>query len=407
MRQVRCDQCGREFVAEGMGSGVCPSCGHAVALPPAQAAAALPAMEDPITRPVGLAEGVAFSPAVTPSSLADRPTAPPPPPIDPMTAPAAPYAPFEPPSLPRSRAAGDDARPAVEDDSQTRTALDLGAGAAPAASGPARPLDPTMTMPPGMMPRASTPTGGPARSHGPRRSPRRPPPRRAPRWLTVLSAAALLVVLMVGSGVVVLLSMGRLQGLIGLGAGATATATPQPNAPAGPPTATTGFRTYTAADGSYRIDVPINWPDPQNRKPDATHDLTLFYDPTTQSNFEIERIAGGGSADPKGTDDLLFTTLANVLAHPTSGPAGTATVSGKSLPDDVSAAGSTWTRETADIAVSAGGQTHTLYVVALATVHAQDMYLLVYFAPKASFDAMDAAAFQRMVGSLILLSARP
>jgi hypothetical protein len=401
MRQVRCDQCGRDFMADELGAGACPSCGRAIVLPPAQAAAAFPELADPITRPVGLAEGVAFAPVVTPSPLADRPTAPPPPPIDPMTAPAAPYVPFEPPSLPRSRAAGDVPQPAADGGSPTRGALDSGAGAEAA-----RALDPTMTMPPGTMPPAAASDEGPARRRGPRHTHGQPPRRRTPRWLAALSAVALLVVLMVGSGVVVLLAMGRLQGLFGLGVDAQATATPRSTAPAGPPTPAVGFRTYTAPDGSYRIDVPNNWPDPQHRI-DATAEQSLFYDPNTQSNFEIERITGASGSDPKGTDDLYFAALANALAHPTSGPSGTATVSGKSLPEDMAVAGSTWTRETADIVVSAGGQTQTLHVAALATVHGQDMFLVAYFAPKSAFDAVDATAFQRMIGSLILLSATP
>ncbi|GAC1459347.1 MAG: hypothetical protein PVSMB4_18680 [Ktedonobacterales bacterium] len=403
MRQVRCDQCGRDFMADELGAGTCPSCGRAIVLPPAQAAAAFPALADPITRPVGLAEGVAVTPAATPSPLADRPTAPPPPPLDPMTAPAAPYAPYEPPSLPRSRVAGGELpQPAAEDGSQTRAALDIGAEGAVAAP----PLDPTMTMPPGTMPAAAAPIDGPAPRRGPRHTRGQPPRRRTPGWLAAVSAVALLVVLMVGSGLVVLLAMGRLQGLFGLGVEAQATATPRSTASAGPPTATVGFRTYAAPDGSYRIDVPNNWPDPQHHI-DATYELSLFYDPSTRSNFEIERITSASGSDPKGTDDLFFAALANTLAHPASGPSGTATVSGKTQPENVSVAGSTWTQETADILVSAGGQMQTQHVVALATVHGQAMYLVAYFAPKSTFDTVDATDFQRMVGSLILLSATP
>ncbi len=312
----------------------------------------------------------------------ERPTSPPVPPFDPRTMPAEAFGQYEPPSLPRSRTA---AEPAPAADS---------AGATPEASpGPDR-LDRTQALPPELLrdrggafdtqPVDASAVDAAARA-----------PRKGGRT-GAISAIALLVVLILGSGGAVLISSGRLDSLLGTNQ-PTVTVVPT-NTVAGPPTALTGFQSYSAPDGSYLISVPAGWA----IVPSASAPLTIFADLNTGANFEIDRVAQ--LEDPRSHDDLAIQKIAVALASKVN---GTSSVSNKTAPTSVPLTGTLWTQEAADIAVTGSGQTVTWHVVVLSVQHGQSTLLIAYFAPQAIFSTTDTADFQPMLNSLRLVSPGP
>jgi hypothetical protein len=129
--------------------------------------------------------------------------------------------------------------------------------------------------------------------------------------------------------------------------------------------------------------------------------LTLFSDPNTKSNFEIETISG--LDDPQNLDDQFINGLGPAMASKT----GTSSVSGKSSPDQAPAAGILWTRESADILVTSSRQTTRWRLVTLAAQHGAQTLLIAYFAPAGNFTAVNSAAFQPMLDSLLLVSPQP
>jgi hypothetical protein len=363
MRQVPCDQCGRAVTPGENGTLICPSCGRAAMVPADTYAADLASADDPATRPVSPEVAAATSTAAAPPlppAAQDRPIAPPPP-RDPATQPATPYGKHDGkddlPSLPRSHAAG------------------------------SPPPDATMPLPPELAAQAG--------ASGDRDAPR----KRS--GATLLSAIALLIVLALGSAGAVLAANGRLASLLDFvrstpTPAATATAVPG----AGQPTAPAGFVRYRASDGTFFLDVPAAWT--HQAISGSSHVATVFSDPTTGANFEID--AAPQTADPAQHDQLALTTLADFLAASSK---GTRTITADGPSDALPVAGSLWTRETADIAVAAGGQTATWHVVALSAQHNGSTLLVLYFAPQAVFPHEDAAHFQTMLDSLELVSPGP
>ncbi len=369
MRQVPCDQCGRTLALDEAGMGTCPSCGRAATLPTQTLAAMFPAEDDAATRPVppmagGLlnaGQGARGEPAAL--GQGEVPVAPPPLSLDALTAPAAPYE--------------ADAAPARE-------------GAAPdttVARAPAPRLDPTASMPAGAAAgwdRAKAESAGRAARRG------------------IVSAVGLLAVLILSAvGVVLAANTHLLSGVLGGGLTVVGTATTAATATtvAGPPTPPAGFRTFTAADGSYMLAVPKTWS--TFHQPEGKADLTLLADPPTKANFDIETI--GGLDDPATLDAQFIGGLGPAMA----GKTGTSVVEGQTAPDQTVVAGILWTRIAADVMVNAGGQMTVWHVVALAAQHGGRTLLIAYFAPSVNFDALDDVAFQPMLDSLLLVTPQP
>ena len=397
--QVRCEQCGRAFALDRAGMGTCPSCGRAATLPTQTLAALFSAEDESATRPVPPGAGTVQTSSEgrrqRPDDLIrdDRPTAPPPPPLDALTAPAAPYEAYKPPSLPRSHVPDPSPSTAVPSGSADEgvqpyapTPQRAGPGATSALPSTPR-LDPTATLPPGLVP-AQIGDGAPSDAKS---------GRGGRVGLRIVSAVGLLVVLILGVTGAILAANGRLPSL--LGTGPTVAATPTPTGVAGPPAAPSGFHTYTANDGSYMLSVPNTWD--TYSQPVGKVILTLFADPNTKSNFEIETIAG--LDDPQNLDDQFINGLGPAMASKT----GTSSVSGKSTPDQAPAAGILWTRESADVVVTSSGQTTAWHLVALAAQHGAQTLLIAYFAPGGSFAAVNSVDFQPMLDSLLLVSPQP
>jgi hypothetical protein len=368
MRQMPCDQCGRTLALDEAGMGMCPSCGRAATLPTQALGAMLPAAagDDAATRPVppmagGLLDasrGSRREPSVL--DQAAPPSAAPPSSLDALTAPAAPYL-----------AEASPARPHVAADATVARA------AAP-------PLDPTAPLPSGI-----AAGGEAAAAAGAGKSARR----------GVVSAVGLLLVLILGVvGVILAANAHLLSGVLGSGPTTVGTVTPVATT-GGPPTPPAGFRTFTAADGSYMLAVPNTWTSFHQLAGKA--DLTVLADPTTKANFNIEAIAG--LDDPVTLDVQFIAGLGPAMA----GKTGTSSVEGQTAPDQTAVAGVLWTRVAADVTVSAGGQMTVWHVVTLAAQHGGKTLLIAYFAPAVSFDALDDVAFQPMLNSLLLVAPQP
>lgn len=411
MREIRCDQCGREFIPGASATdAICPSCGRAMTVPEGTLAAAFPVAsaaspatdasalaaspdaptarpaaaslttDDAATRPVPPEVIAAAMPAAAPpagEAALERPTSPPAPPLDAHTMPAEAFGTYEPPSLPRSRAAGEP--PAT-----------LAAGAV----APAR-LERTQDLPPELLrDRGGVFDTRPVDASAVEAATRA---ARTGRRMGPISAIALLIVLVLGSGGAVLISTGRLDSLLGTGQ-PPATATATASTVSGPPTAPAGFQTYTASDGSYILNVPSSWA----IVPSSAAPLTIFADLNTNANFEIDRVAQ--LVDPQSHDDLAIQKIGAALASKVN---GTAAVSNKTGPTTLPLTSTLWTQQAADIAVTASGQTVTWHLVVLSVQHGQSTLLVAYFAPQAIFASTDAADFQPMLSSLRLVTPGP
>ncbi len=350
MVQIRCDQCGRMLAPREPTTVVCPSCGRANVIPSELIAGAFPQADDSATRPVPTSALASAGP----EELAERPTSPPPPPRDPQTAPAGPYrGGYVPPSVPRSG----------------------GAPFAQADSGlPTPPRDATAVLPPGA---GAT---GPADATSGRRG--------LGRW-AIVSGTALLVVLLLGSGGVVLVANGTLGNVFGTGQSPTATTANTPTTAALP-----GFRQFASPDGEFQLKVPESWAAAQQTVSGVS--LALFSDPATQANFEIEVVKS--SADPASLDAQFINQVGPSLA----GASGSSALTGTPAADTTPLAGILWTRQIADVTVTKGGQSVTWEVVALSAQRNQNTLLIAYFAPQAVFTTENATHFVPMLNSLTL-----
>lgn len=353
MEQMRCAQCGRALSAATVQAGVCPSCGYPIAR--AVSTASEPAEDGSQTRPMP----PALRPApVTPPMPDAAPTAPPPPPAEALTAPAAPIPSYRPPALPR-------------------------ATSGTAATVPASAAEQTAALPPGLLPGVVTAPSSPSSGETPESK------RPGLGWLVAL---LLLIVLLLGSAAALLAANGQLSWLVGQ-ASPTVTATASPTA--GPPPPPTGFTRFTGA--GYTIDYPSGWS--QTTLPGST---TNFSNLAIQAAFQVQTF--DHVSDPLTLDDGLINQLGPALVG--SGQ-GSSAVSGKTDPTSVTVAGTVWTREEADVAVTSGGKTTTWHVVALAVAHQQQSLLVSYYAHNTDFAGQDRASFEPMLSSLLLVSSQP
>lgn len=368
--EPRCDQCGFALTAGDLTAGVCANCGRPLA---SGAGADTAVANDSQTRPVPPRASQSTSDTAFDAG-AERPTVPPVPPLDAVTAPVMPFAGYQPPVLPRTgpRTPGAVQRPDTVPPTYPRR-----------AGGPYESPENTAALPPAL------------RSDGAAGAPDERSARS--RRLVGVSAVALVLVLLLGTGAALLVSNGQLGGLFSLGP-TTAIVTNTPGG--GPPPPPAGFVRYTAAN--YTIIYPKGWAEtPQTA---GTTDLVEFRDPGANAHFEIQTIAGG--SDLAGLDDQFIAKLSTALAN---NLAITPTIANKSTPINASVATETWAMESADVTVpsAAGGQSVTWHVVALATLRNQTTYLIGYFAPQAVFSTQDATVFQPMLSSLRLESPQP
>lgn len=380
-RQISCPMCGRSVTISGSGPIPCPSCGVPVSAPAAE---------------------VLVSPALADDDSATRvATIPPqlePAPVEPAVAPAAPPV-AETPAVEASTptpiaAVSDTTDPRTQPVSEAevrQAAYPPAAEQAPAATpAPEQPITQTYHGTPPQEP--TTQAYQYSATQQPVTQPYTPAMAPTPQQQGQGAPKRNPALLIVGVVVAVVLLLGILGAAVVFanraGPHADATATAAATATSAIPA---GFVQFTDDGKVYSLDYPSAWT--KTATAGDTLSLAVFSGSSAQvpAVFEVEYVKA--TMDPKALEDQFFKTLAAM-----------GKVTNQQPPTDVSQAGATWQRETADIAT---GQTTqpvvSQHVVVLVTSHGQYTVLIAYLASKDAFDSADTQDFQPMLGSFQFL----
>ncbi len=394
-----CAQCGRGVMTDAGAAAVCPSCGFALNAPAAPAAADISAMETRVAPMPALAP-IAV-PVETPAVAAmERVSA-----VDEAAtrvAEAAPAAIAAQADTAATQPAAGGASTLPETPETRPAGMPYGQPPAPAPY-PGQPgfgqqppvgQSPYGQPQPGMPPTATYPYSGypgyPAMSPVPP-----PPPQRKKTPVVLIAVLVALAVVVVAGVLFATLALARTGGLGSASATAVPTATAIPTATPSPTASIanipSGFTVYREPAGLYQIAYSADWTKTESSQQGVS--TAIFTDSSQRSTgLEITPVAvqvpQSGLAN---LDDSFITGFAN-------GPAN-GTITNKQGPSNVTLAGETFVRESADVRVSGA----TVHLVVLAGVHGATTYNIAYFAAAGDFSGADAHFFQPMLQSLTFL----
>ncbi len=397
---MQCQQCGRTLTPENIAAGVCPSCGTAIAAPPA-----------PVTT-AGVAQ-VGVQRAAEASSLGGETATPENLMLDvqPVLSDAPEAGAIPCPQCGRGLTAAMVAAGVCPSCgfavSQAATPAQT---ATPAASAAAAPTPMPATVAPEPVPAPATPVAetpppvvaapppavqptAPAPASVPTSPPIarvfEEPPAEPGRNVGLIIALAVVVLIIVVLALLGLTKSGPFA-TAAVVPTATATIVPSPTAvpTVVPPTPVAGFKAFLSPDGAFYISYPQDWAVSQQLVAATGTTVQLFSSADRANNLAV---VPTGTLIPPAQYPLLLQTAVQSFngMNPQFNPTPTTFTSG----------GVTWSKFTGTFDLQSVSQS----AAALATTHNNTTFALVYFAPTATFSSVDTSDFQTMVTSFTFL----
>lgn len=148
-----------------------------------------------------------------------------------------------------------------------------------------------------------------------------------------------------------------------------------------------GFASFTDPGGYYRLNAPTAWK--------ATS--TSTYSGWLSSSPIAEVAIASASGSPTSSD--IQNAIGQTLKSFSTGAGGSGSYTTTQGPTTVSLAGESWTQEAADVGVKGV----TLHSVVMGATHNGRFYIILYVAPKDTFDTTDTQSFQPMLNSFTFL----